>query len=71
MFRDPIVEEVRAIRERLAAECDFDIHKICERARESQAMSGAVIVDFSGRSNKTAEAGPSETKNESAKAVGA
>lgn len=44
MNRDPIVEEVRAIRERLAAECDFDVHKIFERARAEQMQSHARIV---------------------------
>ncbi len=47
MYHDPIVEEVRAIRERLAAECDFDVHKIFERARKQQAASNATIVDYS------------------------
>ena len=34
MPKDPIVEEIRAIRERTAAECDFDFHKINQRGRE-------------------------------------
>ena len=71
MFNDHIVEEVRAIREQLAAECDFDIHKICEQARQEQVKSGAVIVDFSRRSTKAAENEPSERKDDLAKAVGA
>lgn len=71
MFSDHIVEEVRAIREQLAAECDFDIHKICEQARQEQARSGAVIVDFSRRSTKAAENESSEQEVEPAKAVGA
>ncbi|MCC6125928.1 MAG: hypothetical protein IT426_13265 [Pirellulales bacterium] len=36
MFEDPIVEEVRAIRAQIAAECDHDFHKISERAKEFQ-----------------------------------
>jgi len=34
MWKDPIVEEVRAIREKLAAECGYDLHKMLERDRE-------------------------------------
>lgn len=34
MTKDPIVEEVRAARERIAAECDYDNHKIYERGWE-------------------------------------
>ena len=71
MFNDHLVEEVRAIREKLAAECDFDIHKICEQARQEQARSNAVIVDYSRRLTKAAEEEPSERKDDPAKAVGA
>lgn len=45
-WRDPIVDEVRAVRDRLAAECDYDIDKIFERARQNQARSNATIVNF-------------------------
>ena len=31
MPRDPIVEEIRAAREKIAAECDYDNHKIYQR----------------------------------------
>jgi len=44
---DPIVDEVRAVRDRLAAECDYDVHKIVERARKEQAASNATIVNYS------------------------
>jgi hypothetical protein len=46
MFRDPIVEEVRAIREQLAAEFDFDIRKIIADAKKRQAKSKSSIVSF-------------------------
>ena len=54
MYHDPIVEEVRTIRERLAAECDFDVHKIFERARKQQAASNATIVDYSNGAGEQA-----------------
>ncbi len=46
MPRDPIVEQVRAARERLAKNCDFDIRKIIERAQQSQAKSANQVVSF-------------------------
>ena len=46
MFHDPIVEEVRAIREQLAAQFNFDIRKIVEDAQRRQATSKSRIVSF-------------------------
>ncbi|MBM4049934.1 MAG: hypothetical protein FJ279_32965 [Planctomycetes bacterium] len=34
MWKDPIVEEVRAARQKIAAECGYDLKKILERDRE-------------------------------------
>ena len=51
MFHDPIVDEVRAIREQLAAQFNFDIRKIVEDARRRQATSQSRIVSFE-RPNK-------------------
>ena len=34
MRKDPIVEEVRRIREEIFAECDYDLNKLMERGRE-------------------------------------
>jgi hypothetical protein len=44
MICDPIVDEVRAIREQLAAQFDFDIRKIVEDAQRRQATSLAYRV---------------------------
>ena len=46
MIRDPIVDEVRAIREQLAARFDFDIRKIVNDAQERQASTQARVVSF-------------------------
>ena len=46
MFHDPIVEGIRAIREQLAAQFNFDIRKIVEDAQRRQATSGSRIVSF-------------------------
>lgn len=36
IFDDPIVKAVRKVREELAKEAHFDLHAICERAREAE-----------------------------------
>ena len=36
MWKDPIVEEVRAVGDKLARESDYDFHRYCERLRERQ-----------------------------------
>jgi hypothetical protein len=46
MTCDPVVDEVRAIREQLAAKFDFDIARIIADARARQAASGARIASF-------------------------
>ena len=46
MTFDPIVEEVRAIREQLAAQFDFDIRRIIADAQNRQASSGRRVVSF-------------------------
>src|SRR5262245_4656860 len=46
MIRDPIVADVRAIREQLSARFDFDIRQIVEDAQRRQASSQARVVSF-------------------------
>jgi len=45
-WHDPIVEEVRNIREQQAAELHFDLEAIFERARERQEHSPHKTVSF-------------------------
>jgi hypothetical protein len=47
---DPIVEEVRAAREAIAAKNKFDIHAIAENARRHQAKTGHTIIKITHRS---------------------
>lgn len=35
-WKDPIVEEVRAIRRQIMAEFDNDLHKLCEHLQQKQ-----------------------------------
>lgn len=46
MVHDAIVDEVRAIREELAARFGFDIRKIVEDAQKRQATSPSRVVSF-------------------------
>jgi len=46
MTHDPIVNEVRAVRERLAAKFDFDIHRIVADAQARQRLSSQRVVSL-------------------------
>jgi hypothetical protein len=46
---DPIIEEIRAIREALAKEAGFDAEKIAEAARMRQVESGRKAVTLPPR----------------------
>jgi hypothetical protein len=58
MFQDPIVEEVRAIREQLAAQFNFDIRKIVEDAQRRQLTSTSRIVSFERPKTAPQHTGP-------------
>ena len=49
MRDDPIVAEVRAIRDKLAAECGYDVGEIFRRIRQRQAESGLDYVSYPPR----------------------
>ena len=42
--RNPFVDEVRAVRDAIAKECDYDIAKIAEAVRAREAKSGRTFV---------------------------
>lgn len=44
MVHNPITEEIREIRHRLAAQCDNDVHRIGAEIRRRQVESGRRIV---------------------------
>lgn len=46
MKRDPIVEEVRAIREQQAAEYGFDVRRILDASRERLKKMNVKVVSF-------------------------
>lgn len=45
-WHDPVVEEVRRIRDQQAAELDYDLKAIFERARRRQKQSQRKTVSF-------------------------
>ena len=44
VWRDPIVAEVRRVREELFAAAGHDIHEFCRRLREKQPASGHPVA---------------------------
>lgn len=46
MAIDPILAEIRAVRDAIARECNYDIRLITQRARERQQASGHKTVSF-------------------------
>ena len=46
MFKDPIVEEVRAARLRHAARFDYNLRKIAEELRRKEEQAERKIVTF-------------------------
>lgn len=63
MIPDPIVEEVRAIRDEIAKECDYDIDSIFEALRRLETQSSTPHVSLPARRVSEAEQqGPSFIK---------
>jgi hypothetical protein len=60
MNRDEIVEEVRAIREELAARFNFAIRQIMEDAQRRQAASSSRIVAFDKPPGTPSDAAPTD-----------
>ena len=55
MIKDPIVDGVRRVRDKLAAEYDFDIHTLFEHIRFSQSEYGSRLVNRSGSAGEQAD----------------
>ena len=49
MWNDPIVEEIHAIRIRLADECGNDLHASAERFRAQQDRYAARVITYAPR----------------------
>ena len=58
---DSIIDEVRAIRDSIAEQYDYDIAKIAEGIRQRQATSGRTYVRLSPRTPEIPNPEPNET----------
>jgi len=54
-WRDPIVADVRRVREALFAAAGYDIREYCRRLRQEQPASGHPVVMRARRSTGTPE----------------
>jgi len=60
MALDPIIAEIRAVRERIAAECDYDFHKMCQRGEETlRQWNGRVVTKEELRHDRDSHTHPS------------
>jgi hypothetical protein len=57
MWEDPIVAEVHRAREKLAADCNYDIEAFFAGVRKRQASLGAKLVPQPKRAEPTADRG--------------
>lgn len=55
MWEDPIVAEVHRAREKLAADCNYDIEAFFAGVRKRQALLGAKLVAQPKRAERMAE----------------
>jgi hypothetical protein len=46
---DVVLEEIWAAKDKIAAECDYDVDKLFERARARQKKSGRPSVNLQGQ----------------------
>ena len=46
MWKDPVVEDVRALRDEYARRFDYDLGKICEDLRKQQAEAATEVVSL-------------------------
>ena len=52
-MKDPIIEEIRKIREQLAKESNYDLHTMCEKMRKREKESNAKVVSFDKKVSPT------------------
>ena len=54
IFKDPIVEKVDAIREKLAAKFNYDLKAMFDDIKKREKRSGRKLVSFAKKKKKTA-----------------
>jgi hypothetical protein len=55
-WEDPIVAEVRKVREAFFAESGYNLYELSRRLRDKQALSGRVVVSRTSRPSGDTEA---------------
>ena len=55
MWEDPIVAEIRRVRDEYAARFNYDLRAICEDLREQEKKSGRKFVSYPPRRVQTRE----------------
>ena len=60
-MKDPIVEEVRRVRDEHAKKFGYDLAAICADIRRHQATCGHRVVRLTGKRTKVEEAGADST----------
>jgi hypothetical protein len=58
MWEDPIVAEVHRARQKLAADCNYDVEAFFADVRKRQVLLGVRLVPQKKRAQLTAEADP-------------
>jgi hypothetical protein len=43
-YSDPIIDEIRAIRDAMAKDCDYDMEKLAQVLKAHEAQSGRKVV---------------------------
>ena len=66
MAQNPITEEIRAIRHRLAAEFDNDVYRIGAELRRRQAASGRRLIRLPKRTPEPNSSNPAPLPSDSA-----
>lgn len=56
MWKDPVVEGVRALRDEYAQSFDYDLSKICEDLRDKQSKNAQKVVTLPSKTGKESSA---------------
>ena len=56
MWKDPVVEDVRAIRDEYARSFDYDLGKICKDLRRQQAEAAREVVTLPPKKSMKSDA---------------
>ncbi len=64
MIRDPIVDEIHAIRDQIATECNHDVNQLFALYRRLEAASGAQTVTLAARRPRRSREGAGQVDDD-------